>query len=121
MSENKIISVNPHHPLAEILGRKLLGIEAVPLKEQGRIVNEAIKAAVKWTLEDLDIIEGYVDLTELLQAENKKLKEVLEDCKETISYVKQYVSDIGLSAEDDCNRSLKLIDQALKGTADAKL
>jgi hypothetical protein len=37
-----------HHPLAELLARKLSGIESVPPKEQTRMVNRAIRAAVQW-------------------------------------------------------------------------
>ena len=51
-----------------------------------------------------------------LKVENAQLKEVLQNCKETILYVKQYMANKGLSAEDDCNDSLDLINQALKGT-----
>ncbi|MCP3921694.1 MAG: hypothetical protein GY714_03825 [Desulfobacterales bacterium] len=36
------------HPLAEILSKKLFGIETVPVKEQKRMVNRAIKAAVEY-------------------------------------------------------------------------
>lgn len=42
------ITVQPNHPLAELLACKLFGIEGVPQKEQTRMVNRAIKAAVKW-------------------------------------------------------------------------
>jgi len=36
------------HPLAEILAKKLLGIEGVPKKEQSKMVAKAIKAAVEF-------------------------------------------------------------------------
>lgn len=36
------------HPLAEILVRKLLGIEVVPKAEQTKMVNRAIKATVEF-------------------------------------------------------------------------
>ncbi len=42
------INVKPNHPLAEILAKKLFSIEIVPQKEQTRMVNRAIKAAVQW-------------------------------------------------------------------------
>ncbi len=45
------ISVKPNHPIAEILGKKLLGIEGVPRKEQTKMVRNAIKAAVKYCRE----------------------------------------------------------------------
>ena len=40
--------IKGNHPLAEILGKKLLGIEIVPKDEQAKMVNRAIKAAVEW-------------------------------------------------------------------------
>jgi len=40
------INVKPNHPLAELLARKLFGIEGVPQKEQTKMVRAAIKAAV---------------------------------------------------------------------------
>ncbi len=42
------MSVKPNHPLAEILGKKLMGIEVVPQKEQTKMVRGAIRAAVIW-------------------------------------------------------------------------
>ena len=36
------------HPLAEILAKKLFGINSVPKKERTRMVNRAIKAAVEF-------------------------------------------------------------------------
>ena len=40
-----------------------------------------------------------------LQAQLDQYQKVLEHCKDTILYVKQYVSGGGLSAEDDCDDS----------------
>ena len=60
-------------------------------------------------------IEGLHDQIASLQAENDKLEAVLINCRETILYVRNYVSNSGLSAEDDCNDSLDKIKQALKG------
>ena len=42
------ITVEPNHPLAELLARKLLGIEGVPVKEQTRMIARAIREATKW-------------------------------------------------------------------------
>lgn len=39
--------VNGNHPMAEILGKKLFGIESVPKEEQKRMISRAIKEAVK--------------------------------------------------------------------------
>jgi len=36
------------HPLAEIIAKKLLGIEYVPQKEMSKMVVRAVKAAVKY-------------------------------------------------------------------------
>lgn len=49
------INVEPNHPLAEILARKLFGIEGVPRKEQTHMVNRAIKAAVQWHEENKNV------------------------------------------------------------------
>ncbi len=51
----------------------------------------------------------FTDMLLPLETQNERLKEVVEDCKETISYVRQYVANCGLSAEDDCDRSLAMI------------
>ena len=44
--------VEPNHPLAEILAKKLIGIEVVPQEEQRRMVKAAIRAAVEWAKEN---------------------------------------------------------------------
>jgi hypothetical protein len=49
--------VKGNHPLAEILGKKLLGIEIVPKDEQVKMVNRAIKAAVEWVNSNQDDIK----------------------------------------------------------------
>jgi hypothetical protein len=40
--------VPPNHPLAELLGKLLFGIENVPVKEQTRMVRRASREATKW-------------------------------------------------------------------------
>lgn len=40
--------VHPHHPLMELLGQLLHGIETVNAKEQGRMVSRACREAVRW-------------------------------------------------------------------------
>ena len=42
------MKVKGNHPLAELLAKKLSGIETVKPKEQSKMVNRAIKAAVAW-------------------------------------------------------------------------
>lgn len=64
------VSVEPNHPLAELLAQKLMGIEAVPTKEQSRMVAEAIREATKWA-------RG-------LEIENKRLQTVCERQKEQL-------------------------------------
>jgi len=44
----KSVVVPGSHPLAELLARKLSGIESVPLEPQRRMIRVAITAAVKW-------------------------------------------------------------------------
>ena len=46
-------TVQPNHPLAELLGRQLIGIEIVPKKEQTLMVKRAIQTAVKWANKNL--------------------------------------------------------------------
>ena len=42
------MKVKGNHPVAEILAKKLSGIEIVPAAEQRKMVNRAIKAAVEY-------------------------------------------------------------------------
>jgi len=49
--------VKPHHPLQELLAKELFAIETVPVKEQTRMVNSTIRAAVKWHKEQVDMLE----------------------------------------------------------------
>ena len=42
------MKVKGNHPLAEIIGKKLFGIETVPKDEIRRMVQRAIKAAVEF-------------------------------------------------------------------------
>lgn len=48
------ISVQPHHPLAELLAKCLFGIEIIPPKYIKREVNRAIREAVKWHEKDVE-------------------------------------------------------------------
>ena len=45
------------HPLAELVAKKLSGIEIVPNKEKGRMVNAAAMAAVKWHKKEIIELE----------------------------------------------------------------
>jgi len=42
------MTVQPHHPLAELIAVKLHGIESVPVEEQRKMKNRAIRAAVEY-------------------------------------------------------------------------
>ena len=42
------MEVKGNHPLVEILAKNLFSIETVPPREQRKMVNRAIKAAVAW-------------------------------------------------------------------------
>jgi TolA-binding protein len=42
------MTVKGNHPLAEVIAKKLFGIESVPPEEQRKMVNRAAKAAVEW-------------------------------------------------------------------------
>ena len=44
----------------------------------------------------------------------EEMLKALKEAKETIEYVKQYVTNSGLSAEDDCNEAIKTINLAIK-------
>jgi len=48
------MTVKGNHPLAEIIARKLFGIESVPKAEQGKMVNRAIKAAVEYHEKEIE-------------------------------------------------------------------
>lgn len=41
-------TVEPNHPLVEMLARKLSGIEGVPPKEAKKMVGRAMTSAEKW-------------------------------------------------------------------------
>ena len=45
------------HPLAEILSRKLLGIESVPKEEQTKMIQRAILAGVNYHTEKLSLLQ----------------------------------------------------------------
>ena len=48
------MTVKGNHPLAEIIARKLIGIESVPSAEQRKMVNRAVKAAVEYHEAELE-------------------------------------------------------------------
>ncbi len=89
-------AVQPDHPLADLLGRKLMGIEVVPAKEQTIMVRAAIRAAVKWANENKCAPECvYREKVTELQAELNLAKEmypakmkVVEDAIETVNELK---------------------------------
>ncbi len=54
------MKVKPNHPLQELLGKLLFGIEVVPVAEQRRMVNRACKEAVKWHESQMGTIRRWV-------------------------------------------------------------
>lgn len=48
------------HPLIEVIAKKLLGIESVPLTEQQKMVSRACKAAVIWHVEETKKLEARI-------------------------------------------------------------
>lgn len=56
-TQGDTMHVEPHHPLAELLGQMMHGFATVPPKEQHRMVYAAIRAAVKWHKEALAAME----------------------------------------------------------------
>jgi len=48
------MTIKGNHPLAEIIARKLFGIESVPSAEQRKMVNRAVKAAVEYHEAELE-------------------------------------------------------------------
>lgn len=64
------IRVKPHHPLAELLAGLLSGIQTVPLKEQTRMKNTAIREAVKWHKLQIEKMTWWIkDMEENIQTE----------------------------------------------------
>ncbi len=49
------MNIKPHHPLQELLGQLLFGIETIPPKEQRKAVNRACREAVKWHEEQMQL------------------------------------------------------------------
>ena len=96
------MTVPGNHPLAEILARKLSGIEGVHPKEQGRMVKRAIGAAVEYAMED--------------EREIIRLREALEECEleidNYINAVYQYPT-----ARKDRELALNPARLALKGVS----
>lgn len=100
------------HPL-HVSNYLSLKAELLSQLKRGREFESRYKAA----RELLDkAINGEREAEKLVE----KTISVLQDAKETIEYVKLYVEKRGLSAEDDCNNSLKLIDDLLTEYAKVK-
>ncbi len=76
------------HPLMEILAKKLFSIERVPEKEQLKMKNRAIKAAVKWHEEDKKEVLNKIKIianNALYFTDNSDYKNALWDILTTIS------------------------------------
>ncbi len=69
------MEVKGHHPLAELLGKKLFSITTVPKDEQEKMVQTAIKAAVEY-YETMKIKENFSE--EYFKTLYKEYQEELE-------------------------------------------
>jgi hypothetical protein len=47
------MKVKGNHPLAEIMAKKLFGIETVPKEEMRKMINRAVKAVVEYHEQEL--------------------------------------------------------------------
>lgn len=65
-------------------------------------------------------MKGYEDGKAIMTARCTAAEEVFADCKWVLLYVREYVKEQGLSAEDDCNEAIEKIDNwlALKNKED---
>lgn len=75
------MSVKGNHPLAEILAKKLFGINQVPDKERTKMANRAVKAAIEYH-EKHCFKAGVVDFgdMDLIKEKLKKIYEVTQYC-----------------------------------------
>lgn len=53
------------HPLADIIAKRLFGIETVPVKEQRKMVNRAVKSACEYHDSKITDKEGLVEMIRL--------------------------------------------------------
>jgi len=76
------MTVKGNHPLAEILAKKLFSLESVPIKEQHRMLNRAIKAGVEYHKAEIKKFTEFEHIDKIRieegLAEIKKLREALE-------------------------------------------
>jgi hypothetical protein len=91
------MTVKGNHPLMEIIACKMSGIESVPIKQMGGVVNRAAKAAVKYHDEEIQKLKDL--LTEVInssigwQADDERMwtvdvqlsKQLIEDIKQVLS------------------------------------
>jgi len=75
-------TVKGNHPLAELLAKKLFGIEIVGKDEQVEMVRRAIKAAVIWN-------ESYIDtlLPELIEGHPIVASSSIKSGRESDAYI----------------------------------
>ena len=70
------MNVKGNHPIAEILAKKLSGIETVPPTEQKQMVSRAVKAAVEYHEREKDQIVK--DIVNLFTKQIRMLKSIKE-------------------------------------------
>jgi len=85
------MTVKGNHPLAEILAKKLFSLESVPIKEQHRMLNRAIKAGVEYHKAEIKKFTEFEHIDKIRieegLAEIKKLREALDRIRPWISRI----------------------------------
>ena len=87
------ISVEPNHPLVEILARKMFGIEGVPIEEQTKMVRSAIKSAYLYAIAAEKTV---ADLRAELQAKDAEIEKLKISYKEASKIID------GITSNDAC-------------------
>jgi hypothetical protein len=64
--KGSIMTVRGNHPLAEVIAKKLSGIEMCPVTEQIMMAGRACKAAVAWHKEEVEALEARITELEVL-------------------------------------------------------
>lgn len=83
------MKIKPTHPLGEILSKKLLGIETVPIIEQKRMLSRAIKAAVNWHEHQTLPIKGFLIVSE------QSINDLLEYIESHSDDIRGKINDFG--------------------------
>ena len=102
------VPVKPHHPLTELLAGLLSGIQVVPLKEQTRMKNRAIREAVKWHKDQIKKMTWWInDMERDIWAE----KGVCPECHRRLGNLgidAERIGNFGIHKED-CELGIMLV------------